>query len=158
MNMADSMSIKFLEFSKTQIKTLHDAFQLLDEDGDGIISEQDLGMICDSQGTKLSKEELDQILQVNEGTTVTFPAFLSIMSNSLGSFPPEGTVRDALQLFSKDDDNNLECDADELRQYFEMLGYGTKTDFDTFLKDFLYQPISGMRVFKGKRFLETIGE
>ncbi|AGO12088.1 AaceriAEL280Wp [[Ashbya] aceris (nom. inval.)] len=158
MSLSNSQSVNLSQYTQEQIKTLKDAFQLLDEDGDGAISAQDLDKIWQSLGKKMSSEEIAEMLARSEMEQVTFPAFLSLMSGSLGALPDEGDIRDALELFSRTDDADLNCDAGELREYLRMSGFAVDEAFERLLRSFVAQSVTGQQLFKGKRFLDAVSE
>ncbi|AMD22462.1 HHL308Wp [Eremothecium sinecaudum] len=158
MTLADNTAAEFSQFTQLQIKTLRDAFQLIDDDGDRVISEQDLGKFWQVLGKKPSDDEIKSMLDMGNGCNLTFPVFLSIMSNSLGLLPAENDICEALKIFCKEDDFELNCDIKELKEYVSMAGFSQSDNFDKLVESFTYQTITGEQVFKGKRFLETIGE
>ncbi|AET38515.1 Mlc2p Ecym_2819 [Eremothecium cymbalariae DBVPG len=158
MSLSNSKSVTFAHYTQDQIKSLKDAFQLIDDNGDGTISNIDLDKIWQALGKKLTQDEITNMLSQQDNGELTFPAFLSVMSSSLGSMPDQSYIKDALQIFSKEGDLELSCDADELKEYLEMTGFIGENLFEKLLGNFISQSITGQRIFKGRRFLEAVGE
>lgn len=154
--MEKSQSVTFSQFTQNQIQKLKDAFQYIDEDGDGVISQKDLRKIL----SDLSKQSDEMQLQEMIGTEkegITFPEFVSIMGERIESLPEESELIEALKTFSKENEEMM-IKVDELETYLASAGFKDKKELDKVLQHFVTKQVSGGQVFKGKKFLETIGE
>jgi len=86
-----SSSVQFADMEKRideeQLAECKEAFFLLDKDGDGTISAEELGEVMRSLGKNLTQAELQCMIDDvgADGTgTVSFPVFLSLMSGNMG--------------------------------------------------------------------------
>lgn len=157
MPLQNSTSVTFSQFTQQQIKKLRDAFQLIDHDGDGSISIQDLDKMFQNIGKKADREQLEQMLEQGDGD-LSFPGFLSVVGESFCELPEEEEIVKALRVFSGSDSSELNVNVDELEEYLRSVGMNNEKELEKVLKNFTSQQVSGERVFKGKKFLETVGE
>ncbi|QLL33706.1 hypothetical protein HG536_0F00300 [Torulaspora globosa] len=154
--------LKFSQLSQNHIKTLKDAFEMLDDDGDSRISERDLRTVFGSVGQKVTDEQLHEMLQVgstqqpNEG--IAFSEFLSLMSRTAGSFSEDSEIRDCLRTLT--DDQDLRVPLDDLVVRLKEAGFqDPEGEFAGIFKDFsAVSQVSGRKTFKGTQFLNTISE
>lgn len=160
--MQTSESLNFSQLSQNHIKTLKDAFQMLDDDGDGRISEKDLGTILRSVGKQSTDEQTKAMLSVgdtqstNEG--IAFSEFLSVMSRTVGEFPDDSEITDCLESLS--DEKDLQIPLDDLVAQLKEAGFqDPEVEFERIFKDFTaVSKVSGRKTFKGTQFLNTISE
>lgn len=156
MSLDTSDSGVFTRFTQIQIKKLKEAFQLIDMDNDDKISKSDLKQIYQDLGKNIDDLILDQMLS-NEGGGLTFPAFLLLMSRTIGEMPEDEQVKNALQVFSEENDE-LNCNVSELKMYLYNSGFTDENELEKVLKHFSFRDLSGEEKFKGRKFMETIGE
>lgn len=154
--MNKSSSVTFSQFTQEQIKKMQEAFQLIDDDGDGIISESNLAKMLRGLGKPDNKEDVEQMLSLAPDETLTFPAYLSLMSECMGEMPDPTEIREALKAFS--DNEELLCDSAELEQCLKDVGLEDPAKLDRVLAHFSAKQVSGRRVFKGEKFVQSISE
>lgn len=155
-HMNKSESVSFSQFTQDQIRRLKAAFQLLDDNGDGIISDDDLSKIFKGLGREKNLEEIKTMLSETCEGDITFPAYLSLMSKSLGELPESDEIREALAVFSKD--SEMLCNTDDLVKCLQTVGLKDIDKLERVLTYFSSTQVSGERVFKGAKFLNTISE
>lgn len=155
--MDHSKSLNFSQLSQDHITKLKDAFQMIDQDGDGTISKKDLQEILTSMGKGNSDEEIDKMLGGKEG--VTFPEFLSLMSDLSGEFPEEEELRECLRNLAQEQ-GSLIIPLDDLIQALKTAGFlNPEEQFSKIFKTFTTtQKITSTKVFKGDSFLGTISD
>ncbi|KDR16279.1 Calmodulin [Zootermopsis nevadensis] len=123
----------FLSFSK-QMPWQHlqtefrEAFRLFDKDGDGSITQEELGRVMRSLGQFAREEELQQMLHevdIDGDGNVSFEEFVEIVSN-MGAATDrtadqeEKELRDAFRVFDKH--NRGYISASDLRAVLQCLG------------------------------------
>ncbi|KAH9897832.1 EF-hand protein [Cubamyces lactineus] len=150
----------FSLFSPPQIQQFREAFALIDHDGDGIVSEQDLKHIFSSLGISPSRSTLDQLLADRPGDRrgslggihsriasaesadgggggtdrgITFPMFLTMMGEHLYDFDAEAELLAAFECFDESDSGFVKCD--EIRKWLGDVGERMdEHEIDKFLK------------------------
>ncbi|KAI0652431.1 EF-hand protein [Trametes meyenii] len=134
----------FSLFSPPQIQQFREAFALIDHDGDGIVSEQDLKHIFSSLGISPSRSTVDQLLADRPGDRrgslgggahsrmasaesdggtdrgITFPMFLTMMGEHLYDFDAEQELLEAFECFDEADSGFVKCD--EIRKWLGDVG------------------------------------
>ncbi|KIJ29331.1 hypothetical protein M422DRAFT_269285 [Sphaerobolus stellatus SS14] len=126
----------FSLFQTPQIQQFKEAFSLIDQDGDGIISEQDLKGIFASLGLPLSKKMFDELLHDRPGSHqrgmtndpedgsadrgVNFTMFLTMMGEHLFEFDTEAELLEAFESFDENDSGTVKCD--EIRKWLSEVG------------------------------------
>lgn len=151
----------FSKLTQTHIQRLKDAFQTIDDDGDGAISQKDLDRIFRSVGKQSNPEQLQSMLSTSnakDGDGVTFPEFLSIMGEAMGKYPEDTDIVNCLKILS--DNNELDVPVDGLLIYLKGAGYANpEKEFEKLFREFTSdQDFAGKKVFKGKQFMNTISE
>lgn len=158
--MEHSQSITFNQLNQEYISRLKDAFQMFDDDGDGMINESDLikslqsvGKIVDANDPIISK-------MLSDKETVTFAEFLNVMSQQSGEFDEEELEQSLLQLSSSSTTDSsgktnlkYEIQENELIKLIEENGVDDIHEFDKIFQTFIRKG-----VFNGKQFLDTISE
>lgn len=158
--MEHSQSITFNQLNQEYISRLKDAFQMFDDDGDGMINESDLikslqsvGKIVDANDPIISK-------MLSDKETVTFAEFLNVMSQQSGEFDEEELEQSLLQLSSSSTTDSsgktnlkYEIQENELIKLIEENGVENIHEFDKIFQTFIRKG-----VFNGKQFLDTISE
>ncbi|KAF8578996.1 EF-hand [Ramaria rubella] len=125
----------FSLFQTPQIQQFKEAFSLIDQDGDGLISEQDLKGIFASLGLAPSKPMLDNLLSdrpgahqrgstaaddVSSDRGVNFTMFLTMMGEHLFDFDTEAELIEAFECFDENDTGVVKCD--EVRRWLSEVG------------------------------------
>ncbi|KAG8223443.1 hypothetical protein J437_LFUL008517, partial [Ladona fulva] len=114
--------------SKAQMKEFRDAFRLFDKDGDGSITQEELGRVMRSLGQFATEEELQQMLaevDIDGDGNFSFDEFVEIVSN-MGTTADrtadqeEKELRDAFRVFDKH--NRGYISASDLRAVLQCLG------------------------------------
>ncbi|SCV05112.1 LANO_0H00298g1_1 [Lachancea nothofagi CBS 11611] len=154
--MERSESASFSQFSHSQIQKARDAFQFIDEDGDGKISETDLMKMYSNLGKTKMEGQIKEMLAAEKDGELTFPEFLTLMGDRLGEFPEEQEMSDALRVFALDSSHDLNIDVGEMKEYLRDAGFEDIDALDGILKQFCTTQLSGERIFKGRKFLETV--
>lgn len=158
--MQNSESLTFSHLTQIHINKLKDAFQMIDHDGDGTISQNDLSEMFHSIGKQMSDAQVQKMLQNEKserGNSITFPEFLSLMSSTIGEFPEENEIADGLKNLSGNDE--LQISMEELLIYLREAGFqNPEKEFEKILKEYSSNHQTGEKVFKGKQFLNTISE
>ncbi|KAH3902434.1 related to Myosin light chain 2 [Saccharomycodes ludwigii] len=169
--MNHSKSTTFSDFSQSQIKKVKDAFQIIDEDGDGTITEPDLLKLYEGLGKADSVEDIKKMLEPFNGS-VTFTNFLSLMGQLVGDMPEENEIIEAFKVFGEHDTktendsfvgagnaDQLNVDYDELIAYLKIVGFDKDEDINRALKNFVtVNKLTGKSTFKGEKFLAIISE
>ncbi|TDL28249.1 EF-hand, partial [Rickenella mellea] len=140
----------FQLFSAPQIQQFKEAFSLIDQDGDGIVSEKDLKSIFTNLGITPTPKMLDSLLTARPGghsrmptvmlddeTTpdrgVNFPMFLTMMGERLFEFDSEAELVEAFECFDENDTGLVK--ADEMRKWLSEVGDRMDdTEIDRLLK------------------------
>ena len=144
--MDHSESLTFNQLTQDYINKLKDAFQMLDEDEDGLISRGDLTKIYATLGKTLTDEEWSKMVPDNDTSTaevgeegVSFPIFLSIMGKNLSQFPEREELNEVIDSLKEAGFENPE---EEFAKLFKL--------FTT------NQQATEERTFRGKLFLDSI--
>ncbi|KIK94113.1 hypothetical protein PAXRUDRAFT_33708 [Paxillus rubicundulus Ve08.2h10] len=126
----------FSLFQAPQIQQFKEAFQLIDHDKDGWVTESDLREIFSSLGISPSKNTLDDLLSSRPGGSghgnpsstgsspvdrgINFTMFLTMMSERLFQFDPEAELREAFECFDEADTGTVRVE--ELRKWMSEVG------------------------------------
>ncbi|OWF56442.1 Calmodulin-2 [Mizuhopecten yessoensis] len=117
-----SMMAKY-DMTLVQIKEMRDVFKIFDGNGDGVISEKELGTVLRSLGENLSDNDLhDMMLEVDEDGNgeIDFQEFLSMMSRRMKDRGSKDDLREAFRVFDLDGDGFIT--ANELRHAMTSMG------------------------------------
>ncbi|EEB12921.1 calmodulin, putative [Pediculus humanus corporis] len=115
--------------SKSQMKEFREAFRLFDKDGDGSITQEELGRVMRSLGQFAREEELQEMLKevdIDGDGNFSFEEFVEIVSNMGGAATEktadeeEKELRDAFRVFDKH--NRGFISASDLRAVLQCLG------------------------------------
>ncbi|KAG6879868.1 hypothetical protein C0992_010537 [Termitomyces sp. T32_za158] len=120
----------FSLFKPPQIQQFKEAFQLIDHDKDGWVTEGDLKEIFSSLGITPSKEMLDDLLSARPGGSgrmayledrgINFTMFLTMMSERLFEFDTEKQLLEAFESFDENDTGVVKVD--EMRKWLREVG------------------------------------
>eukprot|EP00930_Biecheleria_cincta_P067275 TRINITY_DN53765_c0_g1_i1.p2 TRINITY_DN53765_c0_g1~~TRINITY_DN53765_c0_g1_i1.p2 ORF type:complete len:168 (-),score=51.15 TRINITY_DN53765_c0_g1_i1:39-542(-) len=108
--------------TEEQVEEFSEAFQLFDQDGDGHITADELGIVMKALGRKLTIAELKALIDdINEDTSgkIEFPGFLHFMTTKLQDDSME-EMKEAFSVFDRD--NSGKVSADELKHVMTNLG------------------------------------
>lgn len=102
----------FVLFSQKQIAEFKEAFQLMDNDKDGVIGKSDLRSTFDALGKLVSDKELDEMLGEASGP-LNFTQLLTLFANRMsgGGTDDDDVVINAFKAF----DNNGRIDGEKFR-------------------------------------------
>ncbi|KAK2569091.1 Myosin regulatory light polypeptide 9 [Acropora cervicornis] len=104
-----------LHLNKEQLNQLQEAFNLIDQDRDGVISKDDLERILVSLGQKPTEKQIREMLSEVPGN-VDFARFVSMFASKMGAADPEDLIRNAFTCFDDDCDGVINLD-----EFKEML-------------------------------------
>ncbi|GAA5848861.1 hypothetical protein JCM9279_002966 [Rhodotorula babjevae] len=118
----------FQLFDPAQVQTFREAFNLVDQDNDGIISEADLRGLLSSLGQHPDHSLIHSLLHARPANSpasaapaqLNFTAFVTLMASHLSALDPESDMLDAFACF--DERNTGYCDADEVREWLKSTG------------------------------------
>jgi len=133
-----------------QITKLRDAFEIIDHDNDGIISDKDLAQLEQTTGKKLTSNEVKSLLEESEGP-MNFSAFMSLISDDLSQLPNKNEILRALKVFSQDTEINQK----ELQESLSAIGM-EECQYQDVLKKFESERMNGDKVFMGTDFLNFV--
>lgn len=91
----------FALFNQAQIQEFKEAFTMIDQDRDGIISEGDLAAIYQQIGRDPDPKTLKALL-AESPDKLNFTHFLQIFGEKLHGTDPESTLRDAFVMFDEE--------------------------------------------------------
>lgn len=134
---------------------------MIDDDGDGVISQGDLNKMFCSLGKNINESQLQSMLQINSSEDkngVTFPEFLSLMSETICELPEETGIFNCLKALSANDE--LQIPLEELMLNLREAGFqNPEQEFARLIKEFSVEnQITNDKVFKGNQFLSTFSE
>ncbi|SCU80655.1 LAFA_0C00452g1_1 [Lachancea sp. 'fantastica'] len=154
--MERSESASFSQFSNEQIQKIRDVFQFIDDGGDGKISKSDLIKTYANLGKNGMESQVEEMLASEKVTELSFPEFLTLIGGKLTEFPDEQEMADALRAFDRSDTHELNADVNDLRESLREAGFDNTAVLETVLKQFSTAQLSGERIFKGRKFLDTV--
>lgn len=105
--------------NKEQLKQLQEAFNLIDQDRDGVISKEDLQTILVSLGQKPTDKQVRDMLNEVPGD-VDFARFSSMFASKMGTADPEDLIRNAFTCFDEDCDGVISLD--EFKELLMTMG------------------------------------
>ncbi|BGP38909.1 hypothetical protein JCM10449v2_002847 [Rhodotorula kratochvilovae] len=119
-------------FDAAQVQTFKEAFSLIDQDNDGVISEADLRGLLNSLGQTPDPALLSSLLSSRPlpadpssplpppAGQLNFTSFVTLMASHLSALDPESEMLEAFACF--DEDNSGYCDAGEVREWLKSSG------------------------------------
>jgi len=132
----------FSMFQAPQVQQFKEAFQLIDHDKDGWVSESDLREIFSSLGISPSRQMLDDLLSARPGAHnrseesgrgVNFTMFLTMMGERLFEFDTEAELVEAFESFDENDTGFVKVE--EMRKWLSEVGERMEQgEIDKFLK------------------------
>ncbi|XP_058973762.2 myosin regulatory light polypeptide 9-like [Pocillopora verrucosa] len=109
----------FAMFDQTQIHEFKEAFNVIDQDRDGIISAKDLTEMFNSLGKPQKDDYIEDMLGEATGT-VNFTMFMTLFSENMHGTDPEDMIKSAFTTF--DPDGTGIINEDRLRPLLMKLG------------------------------------
>lgn len=97
----------FALFNQGQIQEFKEAFQMMDVDRDGFISEDDLASIFQQTGREPESKTLKDMIKEAPGQ-LNFTAFLTLFGEKMHGTDPESTLRDAFAMFDENKTGKIE--------------------------------------------------
>ncbi|KIM34469.1 hypothetical protein M408DRAFT_325866 [Serendipita vermifera MAFF 305830] len=130
----------FTLFQPAQVQQFREAFSLIDQDGDGTVSEEDLKRIFASLGITPSNDKLRDLISSrpggvkdHSGEGVNFMEFLTMMGEHLFEFDGEAELIEAFESFDENDTGFVKVE--EMRRWLSEVGERMHPDeIDRFLK------------------------
>eukprot|EP01122_Echinamoeba_exundans_P007377 TRINITY_DN2258_c0_g1_i1.p1 TRINITY_DN2258_c0_g1~~TRINITY_DN2258_c0_g1_i1.p1 ORF type:complete len:157 (+),score=56.77 TRINITY_DN2258_c0_g1_i1:23-472(+) len=123
--------------SEEQIAEFKEAFSLFDKDGDGSITNKELGIVMRSLGQNPTEAELQQMIaevDTDGNGTIDFPEFLTLMAKKMVSQDSEEDIREAFKVFDKEGTGYIQ--AAELRHVLTSIGEKlTEEEVDELLRE-----------------------
>ncbi|PVF97067.1 EF-hand [Serendipita vermifera] len=117
----------FTLFQPAQVQQFREAFSLIDQDGDGVVSEEDLRRIFASLGITPSSGKLRELLSSRpggqtdlSGEGVNFMEFLTMMGEHLFEFDGESELIEAFESFDEGDTGFVK--GEEMRRWLSEVG------------------------------------
>ncbi|GAA6001243.1 uncharacterized protein JCM10292_006974 [Rhodotorula paludigena] len=115
-------------FDAAQVQTFREAFNLIDQDNDGVISESDLKGLLTSLGQQPSPAHLSSLLSSRPPNAdpslpagqLNFTSFVTLMASHLSALDPEHEMLEAFASF--DETNSGFVKADEMRDWLRAEG------------------------------------
>ncbi|CAL5339753.1 unnamed protein product [Camellia sinensis] len=111
------------ELSEEQIAEFQEAFCMLDKDGDGCITIEELATAIKSIDQIPTEVELQRMISevdVNGNGTIEFGEFLHLMATKMKESEAEEELKEAFKVFDKDQDGYIS--PNELRNVMVNLG------------------------------------
>ncbi|PVV04545.1 hypothetical protein BB560_000955 [Smittium megazygosporum] len=109
----------FTIFDQRQISELKEAFQMFDQDGDGIISSEDLRQMFTSIGENPKDEYIEKMINSSNGP-LNFTGFLTMMSEKLRYSDSEKDLKAAFKTF--DDNGDGYIDPNDFKEALMTMG------------------------------------
>ncbi|CAD5218974.1 unnamed protein product [Bursaphelenchus okinawaensis] len=109
----------FAMFDQAQIQEFKEAFNMIDQDHDGFISNQDLQDMFASLGKEVNEDFIEKMIGEASGS-INFTMFLTLFGEKLTGTDPEEVIRNAFQCF--DEDNSGTISEDRFRELMTTMG------------------------------------
>jgi len=123
----------FAMFDQAQIQEFKEAFNMIDQDHDGFISNQDLQEMFASLGKNVTEDLIEKMISEASGN-INFTMFLTLFGEKLTGTDPEDVIRNAFQCF--DTDNSGTISEDRFREVMTTMGDRfTDEQMDTLFRD-----------------------
>ncbi|XP_065061480.1 calmodulin-beta-like isoform X2 [Rhopilema esculentum] len=110
-------------FKEDDIKEFKDVFKLFDKDGDGNVTEKELGVVMSGLGQHMADEELHEMFvtaDFNGDGLVNFNEFMEMIRKGLDLEEKENEVVEAFRVFDRE--GNGFINAAEIRRVMTNLG------------------------------------
>ncbi|CCE63863.1 hypothetical protein TPHA_0G00250 [Tetrapisispora phaffii CBS 4417] len=161
--MHTNQSLSVDQISPELINKLKNAFEIIDENGDGAITEADLSSIFKTLGIVMSSDEIKSMLGNNDESEgkLNYPEFLAMMGNILNRFnQKKEVVKKSFEVLSKNSNIDVKkgtIPKQTLLNYLEKNGYeNAEIEFKEILMSFSNDKSVNNGDFKIVQFLETV--
>ncbi|KAI6177062.1 hypothetical protein M3Y97_00866500 [Aphelenchoides bicaudatus] len=94
------------QFDQKTIQEFKEAFGIMDQDKDGVISKSDLRDLYAQMGSVASDSQIENMLKEAPGP-INFTVFLTLFGERLTGTDPESTIIGAFQMFDKTDSGQI---------------------------------------------------
>lgn len=141
-----SGSSVFSMFSQRQVQEFKEAFQLMDQNKDGIIDRNDLRATFDALGRLVGDKELDEMLSEAPGP-INFTMFLTIFGDRISGTDDEDVINAAFKVY---DEGNGKCHQDKLKH--DLTTWGEKFKPQEITDAFEAAPIDGQGYIDLQKF------
>ncbi|KAL2160542.1 hypothetical protein VTH06DRAFT_1230 [Thermothelomyces fergusii] len=101
------------QLQPSQVRTMREAFQILDRDGDGMVTREDVADMLNQLGLPSSAADIAGFFPQSGPQTMTMALFLNSIAASLAALSPSSELLSAFSAF--DDDDSGQIDVSELR-------------------------------------------
>ncbi|KAK4151773.1 hypothetical protein C8A00DRAFT_16870, partial [Chaetomidium leptoderma] len=101
------------QLQPSQVRTMREAFQILDRDSDGIVIREDVVDMLTQLGLPSNASDVSQFFPPSAPQTTTMAMFLNSIAASLSELSPSSELLSAFSAF--DDDDSGQIDVAELR-------------------------------------------
>ncbi|XP_019636401.1 PREDICTED: calmodulin-A-like isoform X1 [Branchiostoma belcheri] len=118
-----------LQLTEEQIGEFKEAFALFDQDGDGTITTEELGVVMRSLGRNPTEAQLQEMMNTADAArsgSIDFADFLKLMASKMLSTNVQEEIIQAFRVFDKDGDGYVS--AAELRHVMTNLGEKISAD------------------------------
>ena len=109
----------FAMLSQGQIEEFKEAFNMIDQNGDGFIDKEDLHDMLASLGKNPTDEYLEEMMNEAPGA-INFTMFLTLFGEKLQGTDPEDVIKNAFGCF--DGENSGKIHEDQLRELLTTMG------------------------------------
>jgi len=109
----------FAMFDQSQVQEFKEAFNMIDQDRDGFISNDDLRDMLASLGQVMKDDEIDAMIKEAPGA-INFTMYLTLMGEKLNGTDPEDVIKNAFKCF--DPDNTGVINEDHMRELLMSMG------------------------------------
>jgi len=109
----------FALFSQTQIQEFKEAFNMIDQNRDGFITQDDLAGMFSSMGKDPPAQYLEDMIKESPGE-INFTSFLTLFGEKLHGTDPEDVIRNAFKCFDPEDTKVIP--GEELKRLLQAMG------------------------------------
>lgn len=109
----------FAMFDQSQVQEFKEAFNMIDQDRDGFISNDDLRDMLASLGQVMKDDEIEAMIKEAPGA-INFTMYLTLMGEKLNGTDPEDVIKNAFKCF--DPENTGVINEDTMRELLMSMG------------------------------------
>lgn len=146
----------YSQLTKHQIDMLREIFLLIDEDGDGIISEEDLKNAFKIVNKQVSNEDIESMFNTAQDP-LTFGGFLSLLASGISDLSSKDELETAFEVFQSKGDDEMKCNYDDLTDNLVLSGM-KKEEIDEIFKSFIKTGMDGSRTLLAQRFISILSD
>ncbi|GAA5955732.1 hypothetical protein JCM8115_006837 [Rhodotorula mucilaginosa] len=140
-------------FDPQQVQVFREAFNLCDQDGDGVISRSDLEGLLASLGQSVNPDKVASLLSTPSSTPLNFTTFVTLLASHLSPLDPEPELLTAFASFDEDESGFVRVE--DLKQALASGREGLNEDeIDALLHAPFYDPKT--RKFNYRLFCQTL--